>query len=122
MQRNDLVVKKPYKLGIENETQVLFCLTDDDEKYQIYRYDTNEDEVFHTNMTFASYIMKVTEEGRRNWEKLGVPAMVFETDLLEIWLLLSRGKFTINLLRDERIVVEKVDQCIELIDPLLSNG
>jgi hypothetical protein len=85
----EFIRQKPFYLGTENETQGYFCLTDDGGKYQVYRQDESEneedeDEIFETDFTFGTYMIKVSEEGKRAWQKLGIPAMVFETDLLEI--------------------------------------
>ena len=79
-----IFIKKPFFLACENETQDYFCLTDDDGKYQVYCYDENEEEIFETGFTFGTYMMKVSEEGKRNWENLGIEPRVYETDLLEI--------------------------------------
>ena len=84
IRRFDLIKQKPFSLACENETQDYFCLTDDGGKYQVYRYDENEEEVFETGFTFGTYMMKVSEEGKRNWENLGIEPRVYETDLLEI--------------------------------------
>jgi len=84
IKRFDLIRKKPFSLACENETQDYFCLTDDDGKYQVYRFDENEEEVFETDYTFGTYMIKASEEGKRNWQKLGIQPRVYETDLLEI--------------------------------------
>jgi hypothetical protein len=80
----EFIQQKPFLLACENETQDYFCLTDGDGKYQVYRYDENEDVVLETDFTFGTYMIKVSERGKRAWQELGIPAMVFETDLLEI--------------------------------------
>lgn len=76
--------KKPLFLSSENETQWYFCLTDDDGKYQVYRHDENEDEIFETDYTFGTYMIKASEERKRDWQKFGIQPRVSETDLLEI--------------------------------------